>query len=199
MIRSLRIIGACIALGALVACSSASTSYDPQPVMTFSHIEPVRLLVNDVQVISRFQSPLRAPNIEHELDTSPESALRQWAQAKFQPALSGDHQLRVTIRDAAVKKEEIDTDSGITSFFTDEQKFRYTATADVMVEVYRGSALSRLAWIEARAVREMTTPESTSLRDRDDALFGMTEALIKEIDTKTSEATGLHFAPFIVR
>lgn len=199
MTRSLRIFCSCIALSALAACSSSSTTYDPQPAMTFSHIQPVRLLVNDVQVISRFQSPLREPNIEHELKTAPENALRQWAQAKFRPALSGDHQLRVTIRDASVKKEKIETDSGIVGFFTDEQKFRYTARADVLVEVYRGSALSRLAWIEASAVREMTTPESTSLRDRDDALFEMTEALIQEIDVKTSEATGLHFAPFVVR
>lgn len=188
---------AILALVLLPSCES--TRYDPQPAMTFSHIKPVRLMVNDVQIVKTFTAPLQAPNIEHELVLKPADALRQWAAAKFQPALSGDHHLRVSIRDASVVKEVIETDDGFTAIFTDEQKSRYIARADILVEIYRGSALSRLAWVEAKASRQRTTPESTSLRDRDDIMFEVTESLIQEIDTKIGEAVRLHFAPFLIQ
>ena len=70
-----------LALGILALGLAACETTPPPPKLpelTFTHLGPLKLNVARIDIVSKYRSPLRAPNVEHLFPTPPQKALRTW-------------------------------------------------------------------------------------------------------------------------
>ncbi|MGB1547384.1 MAG: hypothetical protein ACPHIA_02465 [Alphaproteobacteria bacterium] len=178
----------------LSACATPPPS-DRQPELTFSHLPPIRLGVDRIEIVYAYTPPMRAPNVEHRLPTSPMDAAKRWAEERLQAAV-GPAIARFTIRDARVIEEKLPTTGGFMGYFTVEQGARYDATLDVLIEIFDGKG-GRLAFAEAKAHYDQTIPEDASVNERENYWFKLTENLMKSFDQQMETAIRSHLGGFL--
>lgn len=148
------------------------------PQLSFAHLPPVKL---DVARIEFKQAPLRAPgggNIEHELPVSLRASIARWARERFQPVGKTGTAL-VTVEDVGFTEERLKKTTGLRGLFTTDQSERYRAVLAVSLSVTHPH---RRALARAKGKRSQTVPEDSSLADREEVWFDMTEKLLKDVD-----------------
>lgn len=176
-----------IALFSLIL-TGACAQVAPPPVLadiTFAHLPPYQLAVGEVEIESRFSSPMSAPHAEHKVPQSPEQVMRRWAEDLLQ-ASTGETFARFVILDATVTEHALATDGTLKAVFTNEQERRYRAVAEASLEI-RGAAGNFLGNATARVERSITLPENASLNERDQALFDLVDRLMKNFNTEMDE------------
>ena len=67
-----------ILLGALALGSCSDESPVDFPPLSFTRYQPIYLNVSRVEFVNEYKSPLRPPNVEHLMPSSPEDAMRIW-------------------------------------------------------------------------------------------------------------------------
>ena len=158
---------------------------ETQPVpqfreLTFSQLEPIRLAVDNVEVIDAYRSPLRDPNVEHRFPTAPAAAARRWAEDRL-IATGGGARAVYTIIDASVIESPLEPTGGVKGIFTRDQSERYDAILQVKIDVFDDTGGSR-ATTTVTARESRTVREDATLNEREQVWFDMTEALMDALN-----------------
>jgi hypothetical protein len=179
---------------ALAACET------PSPVqklagLSFSHLAPLRLNVAQVDVSSDYQARLKDPSVDHLFPTTPEAALRQWADDRLQPAGRGDR-ARFIITDAKAIETRLKRDTSLKGAFKKEQSERYDVTVAATVEI-QDSRSVRLGFVETQASRSRTVPEDITLNGREKVWFELTEDVMKDFNALLEKNIRQHLGGFL--
>ncbi len=173
-------------VGLLVLLSAALAACETQPVPqfaepTYSQLGPIRMAVDDIEIVNTYRSPLRDPNVEHRFPTPPGTAARRWAEDRL-VATGGEGARAVfTIVDASVVETRLDETTGVRGIFTRDQSERYEATLEVRLDVFdSGGARRGTTTVTARESR--TAREDLTLNEREQLWFDMTEALMDNLN-----------------
>ncbi len=168
-----------LALGLIAACST-TVSRPAIETQDFSGQPPLALSVAQVEVIEQYQSPLKAPNVEHSFPTTPAAAFKRWVGDRLKAEGQNDT-LRVTIQDASAVRVPLPRTEGLEGMFTTDQVERIDATVSVLLEVVNNAGIAE-AFITAKAQRSRTLPEGLSLNERDKIYREITEALVNDLN-----------------
>ena len=148
--------------------------------MTFTHLAPIALDVAAVEVVARYQPPMKAPHVDHLVPTPPIKAIRQWAADRLKPVgRSGTAQL--VVHAASVVETALEQKTGFKAAFTKQQAQRYDFLIEASLEVADGSRRGRA---EARVSRFITMREDASLNERDRIWFKETEAMMADFNAE---------------
>jgi len=181
IVRPSRLVLALAAAVALAACESKPVQ-QKLPEISFADKRPITLDVGQLEIVSEYQSPARAPNYEHLMPVSPEAAAIRWSKDRLKP-MGRTGFARVVIKDASVIKSDLKTDKGFTGMFKDEQAERYEGKLDVQVQILDARHLP-VADVMARASRVRSLPEGVTVNERDKALYEITQSLITDVDSQ---------------
>jgi len=164
---------------ALAACET-QIAVQKFPELTFTHQAPIALDVANVEVVARYQPPMKAPNVDHLVPTPPIKALRRWATDRLKPVgRSGTAQL--VVHAASVVETALEKKTGFQATFTKQQAQRYDFLVEVSLEVADGRRRGRA---EARVTRFITVREDASLNERDRIWFKEVEAAMGDFNTE---------------
>lgn len=166
---------------ALAACESQPV-VQKLPELSFADKRPYQLNVGQLEIVPEYQPTGRRPNVEHLMPLSPENATVRWAQDRLRP-MGKSGFARVLIKDAKVVEVPLSTDKGFTGMFKDQQSERYDGSLDVAIQILDERHFP-IADVVARATRSITVAEGATLNERDKVLFGLSEGLIRDIDTQ---------------
>lgn len=209
--RSLRPVtalrGLMVALLAVVALA-ACTAPEPVPEfpdLRFTQQQPFTFQADEKVILSQFRPSFQPPNVEHLMPVPPERALRTWAEDRLAVSgtggvpggVGGLRTVRFVIHDAAVTEERLDTERGVTGFFTDEQAWRYTAHIDAEVQVMRDREV--LASARTEGHRSTTIAEKASLNEREAAWYDLVTKLMTDFDQAMSQNIRQYLGEYTVR
>ena len=166
------------------SCQINSTS-QVFPELTFQHLKLLSLNVARLEIVSSYNQPMSAPNVDHLFHTQPASALSSWAKDRLR-ANGTNSFARFTIIEASVTETKLDKKKGIIGVFTKDQSERYDAVLEAKLEIFDDSGHSK-GFAKARATRSVTVREDSSINQREQAWFNLTEKLVKEINVELEE------------
>ncbi len=179
-----------VGLIALAACQSAPPA--PQyPEPTWRHLPQYGLAVRQVEVVTQYKPPLKAPNVEHLFPHPPAKAVTRWSNDRLS-ARGGTSTARVIISNASVVEHALKKDSSVSGVFTNEQSEKYDGRLEVTVEI-RSDRGFREAFVHAAAKRTRTVPEDVSVNEREKVWYEMTEAMMKDINAQLEQAIPQYF------
>ncbi len=169
---------------ALASCQINSTS-QVFPELTFKHLKLLSLNVARLEIVSSYNQPMSAPNVDHLFHTQPAGALSNWAKDRFR-ANGTNSFARFTIIEASVSETKLDKKKGIIGVFTKDQSERYDAILEAKLEIFDDSGHSK-GFAKARATRSVTVREDSSINQREQAWFNLTEKLVRDINAELEE------------
>lgn len=178
----------------LAACQDAPGGFNPEPLSFTS--PPLRVNVAEVRVVENYQSPMRAPNIEHELHLSPAAAVRQWAKQRVY-AVGGTGVLEITIDDASVKETKLQKTDGIKGLFTDDQDSRYDARLNVTIRLYDGAESISAATSDVTVTQARSVNEKATLETRQKLWDSMVKSLMVSYDAQASLRMRQYFSAYL--
>ena len=193
MTRRLLIAG--LATLALAACETA-VPIQRFPEITFAHLPKVGLNVTKIEVASEFRPTLQAPHIEHLMPSSPDKAMRRWAEDRLQ-AKGVTNVARFTINEATVTEAPLAVESGFKGAFKKQQAARYEAKVAATIEIVDERGFRR-AFASSRVSRSQTLGEDASLNDRDRLWFELVDALMKDFNAEMEQDLRSHVGAFLM-
>jgi hypothetical protein len=188
-----------LALGgsaALAACSSQP----PRarfPELTYGHLGGFRLDVSRIDIVTEYQPPMIAPNIEHLMPVNPVDALQRWGRDRLQATGTPGRIGRFVITDAKVLDTPLPRSQGMRGAFTTDQTNRYDGTLACAVEVREERANYRAGMATAWATRSRTVPEGITLNDRERVYFELVESLMNDINAELDRQIKANLGQFI--
>jgi hypothetical protein len=186
MVRSLRLV-VLLFVGALLGSCTTADPVQRLAPFRFDDKPPLRLLVANLEVQSRYTPPLRAPNVDHQFPITPENAMRQWAKDRLVPSGGSQAVARFIVLDASVVEEALPRTSGVRGALTTDQAERYSAKAEAVLEIADPSGRV-IGTTEARVSLSRTVPEGVTLNEREKFWYTLTGDLIAQFD-REMEAT----------
>tara|TARA_E500000331_G_scaffold236263_1_gene226553 strand:+ start:1816 stop:2403 length:588 start_codon:yes stop_codon:yes gene_type:complete len=165
------------------------------PEQTFQHLPPISLDVREIDIVHRFEPPLKAPHIEHEMPVPPHIAVERWIVDRLR-ATGTSGRAVVTIRDASVVEARLRRLGGIKGTFTTEQSERYDAKVEIIIEATDDKGL-RSANAVATSLRNRSVPEHATLRERRTLWYELTEKLMSDFDRTFESQIRKHLAAFL--
>ena len=177
----------------LTACEKPLPKVN-SPQLRFKHLPAIKLDVATIKILEKYQSPLQAPNVEHELPLAPTKAMRSWAEDRLHAAGTSGV-ARFIIIDASVKAEALAKKKGLKAAFTIDQSTRYRARLSAKLEVETAGGLGK-GFAEAKSSRQRTMPEDVSINERDDALYNFVEAAAIDFDKAMVQNIEKFLRPF---
>ncbi|CAA7612971.1 hypothetical protein [Magnetospirillum sp. SS-4] len=195
--RHLRLMVVVAATLTASACQNAAPPMQKLPEISFTHLRPFHLDVGQMEIVSEYVSPGRAPNIEHLMQTSPATAAQRWAQDRLKP-MGRAGTARVVIKDAKLTETGLATDTGLTGAFKKEQELRYEGSLEVAVQVLDARHMV-VGETVARATRSRTLVEGATLNQRDQAQHEISEALAKDIDEQMTQLIGSYLNRWLIQ
>lgn len=196
MMRSHRVVALLIVVAAvLVGCET-------QPIpqfreLTYSQLGPIRLSVDDVEIISSYKSPFHDPYVEHRFPTAPGAAARRWAEDRLVAAGGQGARAVFDILDASVVETKLDPTTGVKGILTRDQSERYDATLGVQLDVFDSSGRRRgTTTVTARESR--TAREDLTLNERELLWFEMTESLMDSLNRQLESNINRFLNGFVI-
>ncbi|NQV83010.1 MAG: hypothetical protein HQ494_04240 [Rhodospirillales bacterium] len=180
------VLAVVFALG-LVACETPVQT-QKMANLTFGHLKPIRLDVAKIEVVSHYQPPLRAPNVEHLFPTPPAAALKQWAKDRLR-AVGRSGTARLVIVNAGAVESRLAQKTGLTATFTKQQSQRYDLAVEARLEIT--SPIGR-GQTSAHASRFTTVREDITLNIRERTWLDLTEALVRDFDVAMEQNMRQH-------
>ncbi|GAB4181762.1 MAG: hypothetical protein OHK0024_20840 [Thalassobaculales bacterium] len=188
----MRILASLAGLLLAAACASA-----PLPPPRFAEIgfadRPAFTLA--VAGIDVRQAVSRDGAFESRLPADPLKVALRWPQDRLRAAGGGDHRAVFVVRDARVVEEPLPRTTGITGAFTRDQSERYTATAEVVLEI-RNARNFKDGEAAARVQRTTTVREDVTPNQRDQLLYELVERLMKDLDAELDRNIRLYLGRF---
>jgi len=150
--------------------------------ITFQHLAPLRLDVGEIKIVNEYHSPLKAPNVEHELPVKIDDSLRNWVRDRIQVTGNQNAFAVFTIKDASVVEKPLEKKTGLSGLFTTDQSERYEfrVAAELKVQEVNGNR----AIATADSSRMKTVSEDITLNDREMVYFEQTEIMMREFDVQ---------------
>lgn len=185
---------ACLAFLAVAGCQM-SPQKPTFPALTYAYKGPIVFNVGKVDVISRFISPMKAPDVEYQAPVPPAEAMMQWGRDRLKAA-GGPGLVRLTVTDGRIVDVPLPMKGGVEGFFTKQQSDRYDATLAAEIAVYDDQG-NQLGFVRTQAQRSRTVEDGTSPAERDTILFDLTDSLMKEMDTSLEQAIRSHLSRFV--
>jgi hypothetical protein len=186
-----------LALLALLAVSACEMPPQKQafPALTYAHKGPIVFNVGSVDVVSRYISPMKAPNVEYLAPVPPNQALMQWARDRLR-ADGGPGLVRFAVTDARIVDVPLPLEGGIRGSLTRQQSDKFVATLAAEITVLDAQGVQR-GFVRANAERSRTISEGTPPAERDKVLFELTESVMNDMDANLEQAIRLHLSRFI--
>lgn len=167
-----------LVLAGLAAMAAACTMNPPQndfPPPDYSG-EPVRLDVAEIAVEQSFKAPMAPEHVEHQVPLNPADTVRTWVDQRL-AAEGVEGTATVDIETASLVHEKLDTESGITGFFTTETAARYVAELALSVDI---EMVGQTTTTRITARRTKGLPEGASVHERDEAAYELVKALVRD-------------------
>ncbi len=159
--------------------SACQTTPTPQlPNLSYSHLPIINIGVAKVEVDSEYAAPFAAPNVEHNLSTTPNSAFIQWVNDRVRARGQGGT-AKFIVEEASVIETALDRTKGVKGLFTKDQSERYSGTLKGRVEIF-GPSGEKLGFAAATASRSQTVGEDINLNERERIMFELVEALVTD-------------------
>lgn len=181
---------------ALAACQDAPAGHSVQAIH-FGSKPPVRLNVAQITITETYRAPLAAPNVDHTLPTPPIMAIKQWAGQRL-VAGGAQGSLEVNIEDASVKESKLPLKDGVKGFFTDEQEARFDGHIRISLRLYDGVNTISVAQGDVDVTRFRTINEKATVAQREEALNGMVQEMILQMDSEAEMRLRQYFGRFII-
>lgn len=182
---------------AIGACGGGPPPRAAFPELTFSHLGQINFDAGRLAVINEYTSPLKAPNVEHEMHLRPATAAIRWAHDRLRVSPNRKKSvLQFVIKSAKVVETELPRQPGMQGFFSYRQSQRYDAELEVLLELLSGSG-ARLAYATATATRSVTVAENATLNERDQVLYSLVEQLMAELNAELEKNIRQHMSDYI--
>jgi hypothetical protein len=165
------------------------------PALTYAHKGPIVFNVGSVDVVSRYVSPMKAPNVEYLAPVPPNQALMQWARDRLR-ADGGPGLVRFAVTEAKIVDVPLPLEGGLRGSLTRQQSDRFVATLAAEITVLDAQGVQR-GFVRANAERSRTIAEGTPPAERDKVLFDLTESVMNDMDANLEQAIRLHLSRFI--
>jgi hypothetical protein len=192
-----------ILLVTLSACQSAPKPFTPEPFNFVSNgvfnKTPLNINVAEIRVVDVYQSPMHAPNVEHEFPTPLAAAFKQWVNQRMH-AVGAQGVLEMSIDDASVKEVLLQpTTDGISGLFTHDQEARYDANIRVTMRLYDGVNALAVATGDALVSRSKSISEHSSVEDHQRLYDSMTRDMMRNLDDGLVERLNQYFNAYLVK
>jgi len=150
-------------LAVLASACTGTTTPPPQVTVTEADFQSLPLNARRLEIIENWQMPIKAPYIGHLQQPYPTNVISTWASRVLTPA-GGSGELILDISRAAVTKEKLPQEVGITNALTDQQdsRIRVEFEAQLMWLQPVGGAQ---AMVRLSSSHSLTIPESSSAND----------------------------------
>jgi len=158
-------------------------------------MKSLSLDVAKLETMSSYTPPMSAPNVDHLFHTSPAGALGRWAKDRLR-AVGKNGFARFTIIEASVTETQLDMKKGIIGAFTKDQSERYDAVLEAKLEIFDDSDLS-VGFARAKATRSVTVREDSSVNQREQAWFHLTEELVRDIDAELQKNISMYLSRWL--
>jgi hypothetical protein len=194
---TLRFLSFCLPLAVVLA----ACAQEPLPPQKFAEIRftqepPIRLDVEAIQLVDRFQPSFKPPEIEYEFPVPPQRALMALSADRFQATAPGSGRFaRFTIEDAAVRETELPRRAGVQGAFTIEQAERYDGSVAVRLEIIDQHGLA-VRTATARAVSSRSVAEDITPDERDQVWYEMSRELAQSLDRELERQIDASFYPY---
>ena len=181
----------------MLSLQSCSLSSGPEPALglNFEDLKPYLVDVAAVEVVEEYTSRFDDPFVEHLSPVTPIQGLREWVTARFR-AVGSVGTLRIIVTDAGIIGKSLDTNRDFKALFISEQGAEFMGTVSVTIDVLDAQGIS-LAHVSVHASASKTLAEDASLRDRDYAMFSLTESLLKAFSREASRQINQYFNLFL--
>lgn len=187
------VLFACIAV-ILMGCANTP----PKPTfaeMTFQHLPTINLNVGEIKIRNEYRSPLKAPNVEHEMPVNIERVLKRWASERLRAVGDSSAYAEFTIKDASVIETKLKKKTGLAGFFTNDQAEKYDFRVEAELKVVSINGYKGFATADSKQSR--TIPEDSTLNERDSMYFERTELLIGEFNKQMEKNIFAFLGKFI--
>ena len=150
-----------------IAIAGCETPLEPAPLpsVSFANLAPISLDVARIEIQKNYQSPLKAPNVEHEMPLSLLEAAENWAKDRLR-AVGRTGTARLTIEQASVIEAYLKKTDGVKGVFTTDQAERYDGTLSMQLEAF-GNINNGTAPARATVRVSRTVPEDVTLVERE--------------------------------
>lgn len=185
-----------LSIVAIVAVASCTTPPTPQyPELTFTHIPPIVLGVERIEIVDATAPKTGATHVEQQMPVSPGTALRAWARDRLQAnGVSGV--AKFVIESASVTETDLKKTEGLKGLVTKDQSHRYDSEVRATLSL-EGVPRVTQAFAQAEVSRAQTIAEDASINDREKMWFNLTEATMKDFDPIMAKSIRTHLADFI--
>jgi hypothetical protein len=167
----------------------------PLPSISFANLAPISLDVEHIEIEKKYQQPLKAPNVEHEMPHSLLEAAETWAKDRLR-AVGRTGSVRLTIEQASVTETKLKKTDGVKGVFTTDQAERYDGTLSMQLEAF-GNINNGAATARATVRLSRTVPEDATLVEREGVWFKMTEAMMTEMNKALEARIRRHMGAYL--
>ena len=188
-------IFSCALVAVSLAGCQATAPAPVYPELTFQHLKSLSLNVVKLKSVNYYKPPMSAPNVDHLFPTSPAEALGRWAEDRLR-AVGTNGFARFTILEASVAETRLDMKKGVIGAFTKDQSERYDAVLEAKLEILDDSGVSK-GFASARVTRSVTVREDSSVNQREQAWFTLTEELMRDIDAELEKNISLYLSGWL--
>lgn len=188
-----RLVFVTLVSAGLTACASPMAPQFPE--LTYTHLPTITLGVASIEVVDLTTQSGTGTHVEDRMPVAPKRALQNWARDRLKAGgVSGV--AKFIIEDASVVETDLKRSSGLKGVFTTEQAERYVAKVHVSIKLEGVPRVSQ-AYAEARVDRSQTVGEDATINVRDQAMFDLTEAVMKDFDPVMAASIRQHLADFV--
>jgi hypothetical protein len=192
---SLRLAAAAAVLAGLLAACSMDDPNNRFAQLTYQHLPDINLDVAEIQIEQAYVTPGQPPNVDHLFPVQPKDAVVRWAQDRL--VARGDRMtFRYIVREASAVEMALPVSGGITGMVTTDQSERYELHLVVEMQILDGRQIQGTAKAEAR--RSLTVPEDSSLKEREQVWYRLTEQTMRDLDQQLEQTIREAFFPYIV-
>ncbi len=164
--------------GMLLTGCAVKTTSAPEVSLTFMNRPVIHLNVGKIQVVNRYQMPLKPPLVEHLMPVAPGAGVERWAMDILRAVGSGNTAV-LTIHDASVTEISLQQKPGLKALLTLDQAQRYDARLRATLEIRDVNGQQR-GQVEVEVTRSQTVPENITLNQRTAVWFQMVEGLLAD-------------------
>ena len=180
--KPIKAVVASVVVGVMVGVTACTSSYETfrPPPLDFSKEAPLRFEVGQIMVQSAYRPQPNPPYVDQVMPLKPEDAARQMLEARL-VAAGGPGSMQAVILDASVKEEALETQSGISGFFTTEDAARLEGRLQVQVD--RLSETGQVMKSVSTAVSRSTSiPEGVGYAERQKIGYELVRNLVDDLD-----------------
>ena len=164
--------------GMLLTGCAVKTTSAPEVSLTFMNRPAIHLNVGKIQVVNRYQMPLKPPLVEHLMPVAPGAGVERWAMDILRAIGSGNTAI-LTIHDASVTEISLQQKPGLKALLTLDQAQRYDARLRATLEIRDVNGQQR-GQVEVEVTRSQTVPENITFNQRTAVWFQMVEGLLAD-------------------